>query len=235
MSKKHDPRPSDRLWKTVRLWSWLFIGSTVAIAAAFAYRLALLRQIPGDAPMDEFGLISDYLPGAEAEVWTSLAASLAYLVCYLVCIFLVLKWYLRSVRNARALSNGIETSPGWVVWSFIVPLISLWKPYAMTSELWRSSHEPESWRGKTDPALLRYWWGAVLLSGLVISVSSVMSRAATTVAHVAIGDGVLIVGYLLQIAAGLLFLKIGGPISRNQTRLIAEGRLRSTPQAGEYA
>ena len=235
MSKNHDPKQSDRLWKTVRLWSWLFIGSTAAVALAFACRLVLLRQIPDDMPMGEFDLIADYLPGAEAEVWTTLAATLVYLVCYLVCIFLVLKWYLRSVRNARALSSGIETSPGWVVWSFIVPFISLWKPYGMTSELWRSSHDPEGWRAQRDPMLLRCWWGAVLLSGFVITASSIMSRAATTVAHITLSDGTLLVGYLLQIVAGLLFLKIGGPISRNQTRLISEGRMRPSFRPGEYA
>jgi hypothetical protein len=105
----------------------------------------------------------------------------------------------------------------------------------MTSELWRSSRNPDGWRGDTDPALMRWWWGAVIVSGLVITVSAIMNRAATTVAHVAISDATLLVGYLLQIVAGLMFVRIAGPISRNQTRLIAERRTRPTPRAGEFA
>lgn len=235
MKNNDYPKPSDRLWKTVSLWSWLFMGSTALIALAFGYRLLLLSQIPGEAPMGEYSVIADYLPEAELEIWSTLVAALAYMTCYLVCIFLVLKWYLRSVRNARAMVNGIEITPGFVVWSFIIPFISWWKPYGMTSELWRSSHKPDGWRGDRDPGFLRWWWGVVILSGLVITASSIMSRAATTVAHVTISDATLLVGYLLQIVAGLLFVRIGGPISRRQTQLISEGRARTAIQPGQFA
>jgi hypothetical protein len=134
MQKNQYPMPSDRLWKTVGLWCRLFMGSTALIALAFTYRLVLLSQIPGDLPMDQYSILADYLPQADAELWTSPVAGLLYLICYVACIFLVLKWYLRSVRNARAMFSGIETSPGFVVWAFIIPFISWWKPYGMHDE-----------------------------------------------------------------------------------------------------
>ena len=222
---QHPARPSLRLWGAIRIWAVLFMLFAGLTAAAFVYRVWLLGQLPSETYMTEMSYLSDYVPGAEAELWTTAGAGLLYLVTYVIAGILVLMWFLRSIRNARALSNGVETSPAWVVWWFIIPLVSLWKPYSMASELWRSSESPDTWRGARDPALLRWWWGFVLLSGVLISVSSIAGRTANTSGQILIGDSILIAGYVLQIVAGLLFLKVGGPISRRQTRLIEDGRV----------
>lgn len=216
---------SDRLWGAIRIWAVLFMFSAAAAMAAFGYRVWLVGGLSGDTYMTEASYLSDYVPGAEIEAFTTAGAALAYLVTYFVSAFLVLMWYLRSVRNAHALSNGVETSPKWAIWWFIIPLVSLWKPYSMTSELWRSSRQPDGWKSLPDPSLLRWWWGAVLVSGLVINVSSGFSRTAATASQLAVSDSVLIGGYALQIFAGVLFLRIGNAVSRQQTALISEGRV----------
>ena len=221
----HIAKPSIRLWGAIRIWAGLFMTFAAISAAAFAYRVWLLAQVPPDEWMTEMSYLSDYVAGAEAELWTTAAAGLLYFIAYVVSAILILMWFLRSVRNARVLSNGVETSPAWVVWWFIIPLVSLWKPYSMASELWRSSENPDRWKGARDPALLRWWWGLVLLSAFVISASSISSRAANTAGHILISDSIMVAGYLIQIIAGLLFLRVGGPISRRQTRLIEEGRV----------
>lgn len=236
MARKSDPaKRTDRLWGAIRIWAVLFILSTAAAMAAFAYRLWLLGRIGADTPMNEVSYLSDYVSGADAEVFTTAVAALAYLLTYLVSAFLVLMWYLRSVRNAHALSNGVETSPKWAIWWFIIPLVSLWKPYSMTSELWRSSRQPDGWKSLPDPALLRWWWGAVLVGGMVINVSAGLSRTAETAGQIAISDSILIGGYALQILAGVLFLRIGGAVSRQQTALIAEGRVAPPPSQPTWA
>jgi len=197
---------------------------------AYSYRLWLLNQLPSDAFMSELSFLSDYLPGAGAEMWMTGLAGLLYVPTYVIAAILVLMWFLRSIRNAHALSNGVETSPAWVIWWFIIPLVSFWKPYGMASELWRSSKAPDKWKGLPDPALLRWWWGFVLLGGFVFSASNIFSRSAETVEQVAAADSALIAGHLLHMVAGLLFLRIGGPISKGQTELITAGRVAPPPE-----
>jgi len=233
--KSYPAKPTDRLWGAIRIWAVLFILSTAAAMAAFGYGLWLFSRIAGDTYMNEASYISDYVPGAEAEAFTTAGAALAYLLTYFVSAFLVLMWYLRSVRNAHALSNGVETSPKWAIWWFIIPLVSLWKPYSMTSELWRSSRQPDGWKSLSDPGLLRWWWGAVLVSGLIINISTVLSRTAASASQLVISDSVLVGGYALQILAGVLFLRIGGEVSRRQTALIAEGRVAPPPAQPTWA
>jgi hypothetical protein len=230
---QHAARPSDRLWGTIRIWTILFLISSAAAIAAVGFRIWLLGSLPVDFYMDEMSSIPEGVPWAEVEVFTALGGSLAYVVTYIVSAILVLIWYLRSVRNAHALSIGVETSPKWAIWWFIIPLVSWWKPYSMTSELWRSSLAPDRWKGLPDPALLRWWWGSVLVGGIAFAVGNALSRSAVTAGQLIIADSVSIGGYAAHMAAGVLFLGIAGPVSRRQTALISAGRV--APQASNPA
>lgn len=226
MTKKISPRASLRLWGALRVWAWIFMAGSSLMLAAYAYRVVILSRLPADTPMDQTSVLADYVPGAEAELWLGLAGSLVYLTGLVVGALLTLKWYLRSVRNAHALFNGIETSPRWAVWWFIIPVVSLFKPYGMTSELWRSSQSPDAWRGLRDPVLLRWWWGVVLVAGFALTFSNILSRSAATASQLQIADAAFLPGCALQIVAGLLFLRVGGPISERQTALIEAGRVK---------
>lgn len=231
MTKAHAAKPTDRLWGAVALWGRLFMACAALNVAALGYRIWLLARIPGDTPMGEYDFLSDHVSGAEAEVWTTPIVAGLYILTYLVSVVLVLKWYLRSVRNAHRLVDGVRTSPRWTIWWFILPVVSLWKPYGMTSELWRSSHAPDRWKRLRDTPLLRPWWGAVLVAGSFSTASSLMSRSITTASHLLMSDATLAVACLFQIVAGVLFLRIGAPVSRLQSQMIAEGRVRPAGNA----
>ena len=235
MAATYVARPSRKLWGAVRVWAWLYIAASSLVVAAMFWRLSLMRGIPGDAYMTEMHVIADFVPGAGTEIWLTLGASILMMATYLVSVVLVLMWYLRSVRNAHALVNGMQTSPKWAIWFFIIPLISLWKPYGMTSELWRSSHKPDGWRGTADVPLIRWWWGLVLFSGFSSTAANATSRAAQTVAQMGISDMWLIASAGLAVAAGLLFLHIGGRITDLQNRMIETGREKPAPEAGRFA
>lgn len=217
--KAYEPRPTDRLWSAARGVGWWFIGSAVLLGAGFWVRAAGLRSL---APSDYFSE-ADMLPGEEPLVILMGLLGLSVMLAYLTGAFLVLRWYLRSVRNAQVLHRGIETTPGWVVWSFIVPFISLIKPYTMTSELWRSSHRPDGWRGVSDPALLRWWWGLLLLGGFISIVGDGIARSAETAGMIQASEIMTGLAFGLQAVAGVLFLRIGGLISQRQTALVESG------------
>lgn len=216
MPKTYVARSTRQLWGVVRIWALLFMGAAAAAVLAYAYRTILLGQMPANTFLVEGGDI----PGHPEELLLLGVVSIAYLVTYIGGAFVVLTWFLRSVRNGHALGLRLETSPKWVIWFFIIPVVSLFKPYAMASELWRSSANPEKWKGADDPALLRGWWAAVLGSGFIMTIGDLMSRTANTPGPLIGASAVFIVGYLLQIAAGVLFLRIGGAISQRQSLLI---------------
>lgn len=224
-------RPIDRLWGAVKVWTVLYFAVTVSFMAGLGYRVWLVGQLPGDTYLTE----TSYLVGGELEIWTTAATGLAYFVTYVVSAILVLMWYLRAVRNARGLSHGIETSPKWVVWWFIIPLVSLWMPYRITSELWRSSQAPEKWKRLSDPVTLRIWWALVLLFSFASVASGIMGRTAQSAREVQISDIVYMGLHILPLLAGVLFLKIGGEISARQTALIQSGYSRPDRQGPAWS
>jgi hypothetical protein len=219
------PRATDRLWGAIRIWALIFIVAATVTCGLLVHKAVVLGGLDAADYMTE----NDFVPGLEAETLVLGGIILVYLLTYVIGAFLVLCWYLRSIRNARTLHRGIETSPAWVVWYFIIPVLSLFRPYSMTSELWRSSDTPENWKGARDPALLRWWWGAVIAASLDGVVANGFSQAAETVAVLQVGTVLLAICYGLQAVAGLLFLRVGGPISRRQTALIVSGHRPPEP------
>lgn len=82
-------------------------------------------------------------------------------------LIIMLMWFYRANKNARALSSGLEITPGWAVGFFFVPIMSLYKPYQAISEIWRSAASPYSWKRLNDPAIIRWWWGLYLVSAII--------------------------------------------------------------------
>ena len=213
------PVATDRLWGAIRVWGWIFIISAVVLTALMAHQAIILS---GYGPSD-YVSEADPLEISGIEALTLLLAIVVFVIAYFVGAFLVLRWYLRSIRNARVLHRGIQTPSGWVIWYFIVPVLSLFRPYSMTSELWRSSDRPDAWKSLRDPAILRWWWGLVLAAGFISLIGDRISQAAETASLLQAGHSLVAGSYVLQASAGVLFLWIGGRISRRQTALVASG------------
>lgn len=218
-TKTWTARPTKGLWGAIVVTGWIFILCSAALALGYAYRISLLAGMHPMEPLSEL----DPIPGHEGESLIIGLLALPYILAYLVGAFLTLRWYLRSIRNARVLHHGITVSPAWVIWYFIIPVVSLFRPYTMASELWRSSLQPEGWKSLHDPALLRWWWALVLGGGFASTIASSVGRAATTVEGVMVASVLTAIGFGALALSGVLFLSIGGPISRRQTALIAAG------------
>jgi len=89
---------------------------------------------------------------------------LALIACYVVGGM----WIYRTARNVRALgAKGIETSPGWAVGFFAVPIMNWFRPLLAMSEIWRASQWPDRWRSQPMPPLLGFWWAGWIATGVV--------------------------------------------------------------------
>lgn len=105
------------------------------------------------------------------------AAALVYLLFAAVGFVAMLVWFYRATKNARAISNGLQTKPGWAVGYFFIPILSLFRPYRTMSEIWRSAMSPLSWKVLHDPITLRLWWGGWLVGALAGSLAARMEPA----------------------------------------------------------
>ena len=82
-----------------------------------------------------------------------------------------LMWIYRASQNLPRLGAlGQRFSPRWAVGWWFVPIMFLFRPYQVISEIWRGS-SPDSarqpnldWQLKPTSALLGWWWAFWLIS-----------------------------------------------------------------------
>ncbi len=195
-----DSRPLTR-WVSGFVW--------VDIAFSAALGLMMLAEASGMAqvmPLDET------LDPTLGQMIFSLTA-MVYIGFIIPRILIILRWFWRANKNARALSGGIETTPGWAWGFFFIPIMNLWRPFQTMEEIWASAQNPGHWRTIETPVLMRWWWGLWLVGNIVDNVSG---RLVGNVDTLQFGAVIAVIGYSLSIAGNIAFLGLINPIARNQ-------------------
>ena len=92
------------------------------------------------------------------------------LIIFIPIIVITLIWYYRATKNIASFGAKEITSPRMaVVWWFI-PIVHLWKPYAVSQQIWRASNpdtnltEGTEWRKVPSSNIIKIWWVLALIS-----------------------------------------------------------------------
>ena len=110
-------------------------------------------------------------------------------------------WFYGAYRLAQDMSAyPLDTTPGWGVAQFFIPIVSLFMPYQRMREIEEVNASGASGTLLDEPAgghLLALWWAAwvagMILGGIVGGVEGVdtSGEAVVTVGLLAVGSGVL--------------------------------------------
>jgi serine/threonine-protein kinase len=152
-------------WARRMLWLEIAVAA-VGVLANLGDTAAWHRLIGEPTGPGTPSPLSDLVFGAEG------------LVLLLVAV-VFLGWFRRVYRNLEALgARGLRFKAGWAVWGWFVPLLGLFRPKQLLNDVWRASDadlpvdDAGSWRRRSVPGLLTWWWLAFL--------ASVTTRAITT-------------------------------------------------------
>lgn len=153
------------------------------------------------------------LMGMHGANQLQMVLNVGYGVLLLLNVVLFLCWLHRTASNTNALgATGLESTPGWTVGWFFVPVANLVMPYRAMREVWQASRSPMQWNTvRIGPALL-LWWLIYLLAGIVGQIKSAMLRDAHGANAVIAASNVEITGMLLFLVAALLFVHIVGSL-----------------------
>jgi hypothetical protein len=169
----------------------------------------LLREIR-DGAVDSPSLLTWGMQGAHR---LQVALDIGYGALMLVNIVLFCCWLHRAASNVVALgAHGLESSPGWTIGWFFVPVANLVMPYRAMREVWQASRAPAQWAtARVGPALLT-WWVLQVLSSFLGRVKSVMLHDAHTVDEVLRASTLEVVTLLIFLCATLLFVYLTGSL-----------------------
>jgi len=223
--------PLRRAARRARAALWLSIVLALASAAANLGDTRIARQLAGDGASS-----------GDLYLWVGLVQA----AWFLVTAGLWLGWFRRAYLNLPALgARRLRYRPWWAVWSWLLPVFSLFRPKQLLNDIWRASDpdlppdQADAWRKRPVAELLGWWWLAFLASVLVRSITTEAVHSAADLMLLGLlperldrfqaSAGMQIAADLLTVVCGLLALRVVGRTTTRQhdraTRLAASGAL----------
>lgn len=82
-----------------------------------------------------------------------------------------LMWTRALTRRLIALGvTNMQYAPRWSVWGFIIPILNLFRPYQVMSELWKASEvvpgPDDPWIKKATPTIVYVWFAVLVVDNL---------------------------------------------------------------------
>jgi hypothetical protein len=134
------------------------------------------------------------------------------IIAYLVSSITFLIWFYRAYQNLTKRISNTEYSPGWTIGSWFIPIISLFKPFNIMSELNKKTNLIIKSRmidtAQNKRMYIGLWWGLFLTSGYVgRALFHVARRVDDVNGLILITTGDIIVS-TMKILLGLLTIKL---------------------------
>ncbi|MFM2229727.1 MAG: hypothetical protein RL607_985 [Bacteroidota bacterium] len=136
---------------------------------------------------------------------------IVHFVFWVIAGIFFLQWFRRAYYNLIQQVTYTDETDSWAVWSWFIPIISLYKPYVLFKELFDKTTEFLSAQGEKVPNVpnfaLGIWWGIFTISRIIQNIARVVFKGETleslkTQTMFSILDAVLLIG------SGLLLLFI---------------------------
>lgn len=92
----------------------------------------------------------------------------AMLPLYWSCFLLLMFWMYRANRYLEEnVHQELETGPFMAGLGFIIPVLSLWKPYLAMREIYQASRNPEDWKDSKQASIIGVWWALCILVAII--------------------------------------------------------------------
>ena len=156
MLAEYHPLKNRALWCTM----FLIIHGMVAIAAIVSTyaEIDLLSRI-------ERG---EHVPVSEATSSDERQSTIGmiYTASLVLAVIAFIVWMHRAYKNLAALEQVPNFATWWPIFGWVIPIMSLFRPYQVMKELYGAS-SPAVQGGRATTPLMPWWWGAWLASGWI--------------------------------------------------------------------
>ena len=183
----------------------LAILNVIAVASGYAQADLLNRAIAGET-----------ITLAEATSNDSRQALIGFgqTALYIAAAISFLIWIHRAHKNLTSLHvTDLRFTPGWAVGWFFIPIMSLFRPYQVASEIYKASdpnvgatEDGTSWKNVTTSPVVGLWWAFFLISNFIgqIALRTIfsgeeLSDLLTSTNVYMVSDAIDIVGIIITI------------------------------------
>ena len=168
MSRMYPPQKPFVSLHTLAQWLTILFVVVIVIDVIGVFsdiaEISLLSKInAGKWVSDSEVTASDTRQAAIGVIW--LLVFIAITVVFLI-------WIYRAHRNLSALGvQNLRFSPGWAAGWFFIPIMSLFRPYQVVTEIWKGS-DPKStdgvsWQSVPLSPLIGWWWAFWIIGNFI--------------------------------------------------------------------
>jgi uncharacterized protein DUF4328 len=102
------------------------------------------------------------------------------LIIYIAAIVFFIMWFRRAYNNLQAAGVRILHAEGWAAGCWFVPILNLFRPYQIMEEIWEQTQNLIGNSPLASKSIIGFWWGMMVLNGIVDRISSRMMLSANT-------------------------------------------------------
>lgn len=126
----------------------------------------------------QYNLINDLLNGGdiiEDDLYSNdrrvQYIGIIFFIAWITSGITFIMWFRRAYYNLGMITKT-ELNDNWAVWSWIVPVISVFRPYNMMSELYNKTifilkGSPISYNQNFNSNILSWWWGFWIVNNII--------------------------------------------------------------------
>jgi len=190
------------------------LGALVGVLAGIS-ELHLLNRL-------EAGVTAELERSAEINDLTVMMIGVSQLGLYLITACWFLLWLHRATKCACAIAPDLQSTPGWAVGWYFVPVANLWKPFQSMKELSQVSRNPKEWWSVGSDGVLVAWWTLWILAGITGNVSLRLTLAADSLPALVGASAVSTVWNAVHLPLCIVAASLVGRIGRSLARLASD-------------
>ena len=185
---------------------WVIIGCSFLAMLSGYYELLLLERIQLDKEISYFEIsISEFSQGM---------LGISQTILFIIASIMFIRWFRRAYANLhRSGIKYLKHKENMAVWSFFIPIVSLYWPYQIMKEIWS---ETQYQIKKLDPRyslqngewMIGVWWALFIISGIIGNFIFRSTLKEETLEQAITGSQALILSDFLDIPEALLVILI---------------------------
>ena len=202
----------------------------IAVASGLSERSLLDRaQRGGVVTFDE----------AESNDNRQMVIGLGQAAVFVVTVIVFIVWFRRAYRNLPALgARRLKFKPGWAVGAWFVPILNLFRPVQIASDIWAASDPalpdtPDTpWQTQKVSPLIGFWWASWLIANFTGRATFTLNEGQTLDALQSTNTGWLVADVTSAIASAFAIAVVWKITQRQEERarkVAVAGTLVGTP------
>lgn len=198
---------------------WIIIVSTLLGLIPAYNELNILESLSNGDYLDDATIdMSDNIQGFVGIFQT---------ILYIISIVMFLNWFRRAYANLNRLNIKTYYEENMTGWHFVIPILSLYRPYKTMAELWEKTQskakELNSNFSKNDNSYtVGVWWALFIISNFIGRYVMKTAFKQDTIEQIIDGSYAILISDIMQIPEALLVIYIVTSISKMEAA-VAEG------------